>query len=63
MFNYKFHEDMFKFCAFVYSFLIFFDKIEEQNPCFRPFLDLEFADLVFAVFSWNVTPAKSEVRL
>ena len=38
-------------------------EIRNGTPVFRSLLDLLFAVLVFAVFSWNVTPANSEGRL
>jgi len=38
-------------------------KSRNRTPVLRSLLDLVSAVLVFAVFSWNVTPANNEGRL
>jgi hypothetical protein len=52
-------------CQFNYNIFHFqiFHKIWNVTPVFRSLLDLVSAVLVFAVFSWNVTPANNEGRL
>ena len=46
-----------------YKFRSFSMKIRNGAPVFKSLLDLVFAVLLFAVFSWNVTPANNEGRL
>ncbi len=52
-------------CQFNYNIFHFqiFHKIWNGTPVFWSLLDLVSAVLVFAVFSWNVTPANNEGRL
>ncbi len=47
----------------IYFLILIYIKTRKGTPVFGSLLDLVFAVSVFAVFSWNVTPANNEGRL